>query len=268
MDNPRLDLDSSVRLPLHDHNNQSSSSLQHQQQQKTKPPPLRKIPVREFESYSPPPIMTAPIYGSSKFSSISPPPFYSPLTNVTSGGGGNNINTTNGSPYNNDTNGHQNDYDYYRSYQNQDESYISSSGQQQQLVTEESSQQRQQNYIGTATGTSGNSMPRGDREREREGGYRSRPVSQYQTDPSSLTSLSPTSGIPVASTTTAIPTSKSRRPKSLATHEFTAEAGNGSASSSLLLGNEGSAYSQPRKGQGQDTAALDMNTKDMVGTKE
>ncbi|KAF9109092.1 hypothetical protein BGX27_008019 [Mortierella sp. AM989] len=217
MDSPRLDLDS------------SSFQEHHQQQPKAKPPPLRKIPVRDFESYSPPPIMTAPIYGSTKLAPSSPPPYYPPQTNINGG------NTA----YNNgDTNGHQNDY--YRSYQNQESSYISSTG---QAAVQDESQQRQQNYIGTATGGSGNSsISRGDRDREREGGpqgYRSHPASQYQLDPSSLASL-PSNSTPASSSAT-MTTSKTRRPKSLATHEFTGEGGNGS--SSLLLGNDGSLYS-------------------------
>ncbi|KAG0352378.1 hypothetical protein BG005_008167 [Podila minutissima] len=43
---------------------------------KPRPPPLRKMPVREFDAYSPPPIMTAPIYGSTRFEPPSPPPYH------------------------------------------------------------------------------------------------------------------------------------------------------------------------------------------------
>ncbi|KAF8967403.1 hypothetical protein BGZ46_000176 [Entomortierella lignicola] len=207
MDNPRLDLDPSYEQ-------QSSHS-------KSKPPPLRKIPVRDFESYSPPP-MTAPVYGSTKFSSSSSsPPLYYPIQNG-------------------DTNGHQNEY--YRSYQ--DNNYISSPP-AQSAATE-------QPYFNTATGTNGNILPRGDhRDRERETGpqgYRSRPASQHQLDPSTtFVPVSPNSGVatPTTSTTT-IPTQKTRRPKSLATHEFTVESTNG-LSSPPLLGNDGSQYNTDGK---------------------
>ncbi|KAG0347864.1 hypothetical protein BG004_006737 [Podila humilis] len=59
---------------------------------KPRPPPLRKMPVREFDAYSPPPIMTAPIYGSTKFEPPSPPSY-----TINYGNNSNNINNNNDS---------------------------------------------------------------------------------------------------------------------------------------------------------------------------
>ncbi|KAI7822325.1 hypothetical protein BC939DRAFT_477791 [Gamsiella multidivaricata] len=65
-----MDLDTATGTPL----NLASSS-------KLKPSSLRTLGKREFNSISPPPIMTTPLYGSQKFASStqSPPPYYAGL---------------------------------------------------------------------------------------------------------------------------------------------------------------------------------------------
>ncbi|KAF9096617.1 hypothetical protein BGX23_010793 [Mortierella sp. AD031] len=234
-----------------------SAGSQQQQQllsSKPRPPPLRKIPVREFDAYSPPPIMTAPINGSSKFVPPSPPPYASPPTT----GGGLSRNS------------------YYSGDINQ---YYQSPG---PTTTTTAEQQQQQYYNGggsTAVVGATASIPRARGERDRETvasqGHRSRPVSQYQQDPISssppLFVNTPTQHLPshhinnnssnsnsnnggpaaAASSTTTTPTltvtPKSRRPKSLAAHEFGVEGGGGhgsSPSSSALSGPDASYYSQ------------------------
>ncbi|KAI1300715.1 hypothetical protein EDD11_006027 [Mortierella claussenii] len=234
MDGARLDLNSSVSY---------QQQQQQQQSSKPRPPPLRKIPVRDFESYSPPPIMTAPIYGSSKFTSSSPPPYFSPSTsgNVNNNSGGRSSST------------HQTDY--IHSYNGQDSFYFSPEYFQQQSQQQQHQHQQTHNSIATggngipavprATGGASGGGASADRDRdrdcdrERDGGLqpqqqqqqqhhgsRSRPVSQYQQD------LSSTSFVSSPNNSTMPPltgTPKSRRPKSLAAHEYGVDGMNGSA---------------------------------------
>ncbi|KAG0203355.1 hypothetical protein BGX28_004352 [Mortierella sp. GBA30] len=233
-------------LEQHPVAHQDPLSQQQQQQQplKPRPPPLRKIPVREFDAYSPPPIMTAPIYGSSKFVASLPSSFPSTTTNINDGrSSGYNISQDNGGNGNgnNGTNGtdgslQQNDQHFYQDQTNND--YFS--------------------WRSTTVPT----MPRGtgdrerecEREREREGegggegapqGSRSRPVSQYQHEPTSLSIPStPSSSSYISPAAMLTVTPKTRRPKSLAVHEFGVEGGHGSSSLSMMPGSDDAAYTQ------------------------
>ncbi|KAK3826358.1 MAG: hypothetical protein JOS17DRAFT_259730 [Linnemannia elongata] len=233
----------------------SATTQQHLLSSKPRPPPLRKIPVREFDAYSPPPIMTAPINGSSKFVPPSPPPYASPPT----------------------TSGHSRN-SYYSGDNNNSNQYYQSSGPTPTTTTTEQQYQQQQYYNGGATGAMG-SIPRarggggggggGGGERDREAasqGHRSRPVSQYQQDPvsssppmfvnntpthlpsypvsnSNNNSSSGNSGLSSSTTPSLTVTPKSRRPKSLAAHEFGVDGAGGHGSSpSSSSGPDGSLY--------------------------
>ncbi|KAF9189561.1 hypothetical protein BGZ51_009456 [Haplosporangium sp. Z 767] len=98
-----------ARLDLEPQNESYQQQTQLQQEPlKPRPPTLQKISVREFDAYSPPPIMTAPIYGSSQYQSTSPPPLHpshhqvegkSTTTNNYSGANGNNRSSGNNSQH-------------------------------------------------------------------------------------------------------------------------------------------------------------------------
>ncbi|KAF9929187.1 hypothetical protein FBU30_001800 [Linnemannia zychae] len=231
---PRLDLDSTLA--------QQQQSLTN----KPRPPPLRKIPVREFDAYSPPPIMTAPINGTTKFAPPSPPPYASPPT----------------------TSGHSRN-SYYSGDNGTNSQYYATSGQSTNLIEQQQQQQHQQQqyYNGSATGATGSiSRTRGERDRESVSqGQRSRPASQYQqyqqqdfvpSSPPLFVNNTPThlpsqpgavnssgsNGLQSSATSNLTVTPKSRRPKSLATHEFGVEGGHASSPSQSSSGPDTSLY--------------------------
>ncbi|KAG0198414.1 hypothetical protein BGX28_008176 [Mortierella sp. GBA30] len=144
----------------------SFSSGQAPQPSRQKPPPLRKAPNRELDQFSTPPIMTAPVYGTTKVvsSQFSPPPYYTTaqMSSQEIYSFGNADKGANGG----------------------DMSLVHQEPQQQPL------QQHQHHYYGTSD------IHRG-----------TQPVSQYYQD------------LPATPLLTVTP--RSKRPKSLAAHEFT-----------------------------------------------
>ncbi|GJJ70395.1 dual specificity tyrosine-phosphorylation-regulated kinase 2/3/4 [Entomortierella parvispora] len=269
----RLDLEPTVSNPAHLSHQHRSSPLHLQQQQpqqpsspsiKQRPPPLRKIPVREFEAYSPPPIMTAPIYNSQKFSPPSPPPYFAPLTatNGSSSGNGQRHNAR----LQNTTGG-------YEASNNNTISNSANGGIGSRPPEQGTVQSYTGSGLATGTVTPTGVLSRGNGGTGAREGYRSRPVSQYQQDlygsPSSTVEMAtappppPPSSVPLtsrpsssskthfshnnggssgingSSSNMATPTPvltvspKTRRPKSLAAHEFGVEAPGAGADGSM-----------------------------------
>ncbi|KAF9943595.1 hypothetical protein BGZ70_005730, partial [Mortierella alpina] len=169
----------------------TTSSPQGLQPSRQKPAPLRKVSNGEFDQFSQPPIMTAPVYGTAKFVSsqqqLSPPPYYAtaqiPNQEIYRYG-------------NDDKGGDAGDMSFVQQepqqlLQQQQQQQHQHQHQQQQLQQHQlhPSGQHQQYYFTTSD------MQRG-----------TQPMSQYYQD------------LPTAPVLTVTP--RSKRPKSLAAHDF------------------------------------------------
>ncbi|KAG0250685.1 hypothetical protein BG011_008180 [Mortierella polycephala] len=153
------------------------------QPSKQRPASLHKVPNREFDSYSPPPIMTAPIYSSDYVG------FQGQAASQGENNNGYNHSVANG------TSG-------TTAYEPHQQSYPP------QLYQQQQQQPQQYYYEQYSTATSGHTVPAlvDPGLPAQRGSITQRPVSQYYQD------------LPTTPILTVTP--RSKRPKSLAAHEF------------------------------------------------
>ncbi|KAF9178943.1 hypothetical protein BGZ50_007356 [Haplosporangium sp. Z 11] len=170
-------------------------SSNHTQPSKQRSASLRKVPNREFDSYSPLPIMTAPIYNSTKLMS-------SPLSPSSDYVGFQGQATSQG----------ENNYGYNHSVTNGASDTVAYEPHQQpyppQLYQQQQQQQQQYYYEQYSTAGSGHAIPAlvDPGVSAQRGSIIQRPMSQYYQD------------LPTTPILTVTP--RSKRPKSLAAHEF------------------------------------------------